>query len=113
MNLKQLRTKRTQLQREAEGLRGADGAFKDDQTRAAFDAKMSEIDTLDQKIRELLGEETEEDAVDADQIRAEERARAAEIRRIVGAAGLDAARAEKFVIDGTPLDAVRSAVLNE
>ena len=41
LTLKQLRDKRALTLREAEGLRAADGTFKDDQTRAAFDAKMA------------------------------------------------------------------------
>jgi hypothetical protein len=52
MNLKQLREKRATMLREAEALQGRDGAFARDEDRATFDAKMSEIAGLDEKIRE-------------------------------------------------------------
>ena len=58
MNLKKLREKRAKLLREAEGLRGANGEFKDDQTRASFDAKMTAIEAIDEQIRELEAEAT-------------------------------------------------------
>jgi len=52
MNLTQLKQKRAQLLREADGLK-VDGAFADDQARVAFDAKMTEVDELDAQIRTL------------------------------------------------------------
>lgn len=51
--LKKLRQKRARLLKEAEGLKGRDGAFANDEARAAFDAKMTEIEFLDQQIREF------------------------------------------------------------
>ena len=42
-------TKRAQLVQKAAALRAADGTFKDDPTRAAFDAIMVEVDALDAK----------------------------------------------------------------
>jgi hypothetical protein len=53
MNLEQLRKKREEMLRQAEALKGADGEFADDGTRAAFDATMSAIDVIDEQIRAL------------------------------------------------------------
>lgn len=51
MTLQQLRDQRANLLREAEAFKGADGAFATDQARTAFDAKMTEIEAVDVKIR--------------------------------------------------------------
>jgi hypothetical protein len=48
--LKKLRAKRARLLREAEGLKGRDGSFATDEARAAFDAKMTEIEAIDREI---------------------------------------------------------------
>jgi hypothetical protein len=59
--LKKLKTKRAKLLREAEGLRNADGTYKDDETRAAFDAKMAEVEAVDVEIRQAEGGRDRED----------------------------------------------------
>jgi hypothetical protein len=41
--------RRARLIREAEALRGKDGAFPDDEARSAFDAKMAEVEEIDGK----------------------------------------------------------------
>ncbi len=46
-----LQSKRAQLLREAEALKSPNGTFKDDATRAAFDAKMSEVEAVDAELR--------------------------------------------------------------
>ncbi len=56
--LKKLRQKRAKLLREAEALKGKDGAFANDQARADFDAKMTEIEFLDGQIRDLEADVT-------------------------------------------------------
>ncbi len=55
--MKKLQTKRAKLLREAEAFKAKDGSFKDDDTRAAFDAKMAEVEAVDVAIRELEGGE--------------------------------------------------------
>jgi hypothetical protein len=47
-----LKATRAQLLREAESLKGRDGNFADDSARAAFDAKMAEIEACDVVIRQ-------------------------------------------------------------
>jgi len=54
--MKKLKTKRAKLLREAEALRGTDGKFKDDETRAAFDAKMAEVEAIDVQIQQAESE---------------------------------------------------------
>lgn len=49
--LKKLKTRRAKLLKEAEALKGQDGQFADDESRAAFDAKMAEVDAVDVQIR--------------------------------------------------------------
>src|SRR5690242_3507496 len=46
-----LKANRAQLLREADALHTQDGGFADDQARAAFDAKMTEVEALDEQIR--------------------------------------------------------------
>ena len=50
---KKLQTKRAKLLREAEALRGQDGTFATDAARTAFDAKMAEIEEVDEQLRAL------------------------------------------------------------
>lgn len=50
--LKKLREKRAKLLKEAEALKGRDGAFASDEVRASFDAKMATIEALDEQIAE-------------------------------------------------------------
>jgi phage major head subunit gpT-like protein len=120
MNLTQLRDKRAQVLREAEGLKGADGTFKDDATRAAFDAKMAEIETLDGQIREAETAEREQRlraATVTDEQRAaivaQERGRVTGINDAVRIAGLGAELAADMVTRGLTIDAARAEIFTE
>lgn len=53
MTLAELRDKRARVLREAEALQTRNGQFATDQARADFDAKMLEIDGIDEEIRAL------------------------------------------------------------
>lgn len=108
MNLQQLRNKRAQVLREAEGLKLADGTFADDQTRAAFDAKMAEIETLDAQIR--TAEQSAMTDAQAEQIRAAERARITGITDAVRLAKLDATLGADMIGRGITLDAARAEI---
>jgi hypothetical protein len=120
MKLKALRDKRARLLREAEGLRQADGTFADDETRAAFDAKMTAIAELDDEIREADASPdpapTTEPA-DATAARAEgarvERERIDGIRRGVRAAGLEERLADELVNGNVPIEQARTRILQE
>lgn len=70
------------LLREAEALRGADGAFKDDAAREAFDARMEAIEAFDKRPSAAQPS--------ADEIRAAERARITGIQDAVRVAKLGA-----------------------
>jgi hypothetical protein len=114
MNLKQLRDKRATLLREADGLK-VNGEFKDDHTRAAFDAKMTEIEQLDAQIR--TAEEAERQAAAQpthDQIRAQavadERKRGDDIRTAVRLAKLPPAFGDELVTSGKTVEQARAAV---
>lgn len=113
MTLKELREKRARLLREAEALKQADGTFKDDATRTAFDVKMGEVDAVDAEIR------TAEAAPSGDPVtaRAEatklERDRNTGIRTAVRAAGLGDSVADEMISAGTPLDQARAQVLEQ
>ncbi len=120
MNLKQLRDKRALTLREAEGLRSADGTFKDDQTRSAFDAKMSEVEALDGQIRAAEAAEANPNpstGADAAQVReqaiAQERARITGIQDAVRLAGLEATVAADMVSRSLSLDAARAEVFTK
>lgn len=115
MNLKQLREKRAQLLREAEAFKGADGSFKDDQARTAFDGKMTEVDAVDAQIR--TAEEAERASANNPTEAAirtaavtEERARVTGIQDAVRVAGLDAPVAADLVQRGVSLDQARSEI---
>jgi len=114
MNLKQLRDKRAGVLREAEALKRADGTFADDATRAAFDSKMAEIEALDGQIR--AAEEADRQAggpVDAEAVRAQERARQSGIRDAVRVAGLDTTYADELCRGELTLDGARAAIFTK
>lgn len=115
---KQLKNKREQLLREAEGLKGADGSFADDQVRSAFDAKMAEAEALVAQIREAEAEEAaaaESAAVRAaaDAAVAAERTRSADIHALVRKHHLEQAFADEMVRSGIAIDAARGKVLEK
>lgn len=84
--LKELNRKYRQLVREAEKFRSADGTFKDDQTRATFDAKMAEAEAVDIRIRSL--EDEDEDDEELPLATETERQRGLDIRAAVAKANL-------------------------
>src|SRR5688572_11356146 len=108
MNLK---TKRAKLLREATALKQADGTFENDEVRASFDAKMSEIEAIDVQLRAADAEEPPV-PVDADVVRKQavedERKRATDIRSAVTIAKLDATVADDMVKRGLSVDAARA-----
>lgn len=119
MNLQQMRERRTQLLREADGLRQGD-SFANDEARAAFDAKMREIDALDVQIRAAETPAQPPAVPSAEQVREmretairEERERTAGIQRAVRAAGLDDDFAQRFIAGGQSLAETRTAILDE
>lgn len=114
MKLAQLREKRAQILREAEALKGADGSFSSDQSRASFDAKMAEIDAIDAQIRAAEDAERAQPTDSIEQVRAQavaqERARVTGIQDAVRVAGLDAPMAADMVARGISLDAARAEI---
>jgi phage major head subunit gpT-like protein len=131
--LKKLRSKRARLIREAGALKGRDGSFASDEARASFDAKMTEVETIDQQIRDAEGGPSEtldagaaaetRDADDVDEDDDEqtpaEAARDAERSRINGiwlacrTAKMTAAFAQKLIDDNVPLEDAQSRVFKE
>jgi hypothetical protein len=113
MNVKQLKEKRALILSEAEAFKGADGSFKDDATRTAFDAKMAEIETLDAQIRAAEAAKPAGDKT-ADQVREEavaaERARSEGIRDAVRIAKLEGSVAEDLVKRGVTIEAARAEI---
>lgn len=114
-----LKANRDQLVREAAALQGVDGGFKDDATRAAFDAKMSEIDGVDAQIRAAADAPAPQPAVVDVQARdraiAEERARGIAIREAVTRAqkmnpGVQGLNADAMIQRGITIEAARSEV---
>lgn len=102
---------RAVLLREAEHLRGADGAFADDEARAGFDARMEAIEAYDkQAAAPPAPVPPDETAIRAAAVTAE-RARIAEIRTICRTAKCDDL-ADGLVEKGATLDAARKAVLD-
>lgn len=121
MTLAQLREKRANLLREAEGLKRADGTFADEPTRSAFDAKMTELEALDAQIRTAEAAEraaaqpapASTDALRA-QVRAEEATRAATIRDAVRAAGLEASYGDSLIGNqAMSVDQARAAIIGK
>jgi hypothetical protein len=121
MNVKQMRQKKAKLEREAEALCSQDGTFADDAARSAFDAKMTEIEALDTKIRaaDAGDEEPETPPVDPAAVRAEaikaERARGEGIRQAARVSGIaeHEKRASEWIAKGTSLDEVRRLIFDE
>lgn len=113
--------KRARILREAEALR-TDGEFANDQARADFDAKMAEIEAIDEELRALDVDEEPQPApaADADAIRAAERKRGEDIRRAVRAAhrarpdaGFDERYADELVAAGGTADQARAQILEK
>jgi hypothetical protein len=128
--LKSLRKTRAQLVRDAEQLR-KDGAFPDDAAREAFDAKMTEVERLDEQIRRLeAAGERDDDAEGgsgpapapapspaSDAARAAgataERERITGIHEAVRLAKLDPSMADDMVKRGITLDAARAEIFRK
>jgi len=111
MKLKELRDKRALTLREAEALKSADGTFKDDATRSAFDAKMTEVESLDGQIRTAESAEQTPDASAIEQRAiANERARVTGITDAVRVAGLEGAVGADMIGRGISLDAARAEI---
>jgi hypothetical protein len=109
-----LRSTRTTLMGEIEGLRNADGTFKSDEARASFDAKMAEVEGIDEQIRNLerTPASTEEQLTAARDAGVQaERTRISEIRKAVRAAKLADAVGDDLIARGVTLDVARSEVL--
>ena len=113
---KKIEAKRKKLLREAEALRRQDGTFADDENRALFDAKMAEIDEIDEQLR-ALDPPAPEPAGDDEATRqareagaTEERARIAGITDAVRIAKLPTTLGEQLVKDNVPLDQARAKV---
>lgn len=113
---KQLQAKRTKLITECEALRGEDGEFADDDARESFDAKMKEVDQIDQQLRKLDTPAPAQPAPtpapatespDRNAIIAAERQRVLDIQRVCATAKLDAKRVQQFIDEGTAIDEVR------
>lgn len=118
MTISQMKEQRAALLREAEALR-VNGAFPTDEARAAFDAKMVEVDSLDAKIRTAdipapvpVLTDAERAAV-RDAAIAEERTRVAGIQTAVRATGLDEAVSQDLIAKGISLDAARAAIFEK
>jgi hypothetical protein len=109
MKIKIPKTKvdRDQLLREAEALRSADGTFKDDDAREAFDARMEAIETFDSQPAQPDAEAIRAAAVTA------ERARITGIQDAVRVAKLGPELAANLVARGITLDAARAEVFAE
>lgn len=110
-----LQATRTRLLGECESLRNADKTFKDDASRALFDAKMTEVEGVDAQIRTL---ESVPPAADPDaSTRAAAAATQLERDRVVGiqaavrASKLEASVADDMIKRGITLDAARAEVL--
>jgi len=58
MNKQELLSKRAEILAQAEAMKSADGSFKDDATRTAFDAKLAEVEGIDAQVRALPTEPT-------------------------------------------------------
>lgn len=122
-DIAQLRAERTQMVREAEALSGADGTFETDAARAAgdkarsdFDAKMARVREIDARISELEKQPapapTPATAVNADAIRAEERARSTTITELCRKFGIDDARRDEMISNGTTLADARKLIVD-
>lgn len=117
--IKRLEKKRTRLLTEAAAFKQADGSFKDEQARAAFDAKTTEIEQLDTQIRALQAEaaaadpdEDDDDDLPADAVTVERR-RCIDIRQASRAAQLGDELADEHIRKGTTGDAFRTIVIDK
>lgn len=102
-NKAELLSKRAEILAQAEAMKGADGSFKDDAVRAAFDAKMAEIETIDAQIRSVT-ETTSPDAA------AVEQARVLGIQSAVRLAKLGENFATDMIKRGLTIDHAREAI---
>lgn len=107
MNLEQLKAARAAALAKAEGLTNADGTFAD-----GFDAARAEVNKLDGQIRALEAT-APAPAVNADAIRAEERARITGITEACRVAKLPANDAADMVGRGLSLDAARAEIFTK
>lgn len=73
MTVKQLKTKRAKLVKEAEALRGEGGTFATDDVRAAFDAKMTDVEGIDEKIRKAESGDEDSEFLREEQVEARRR----------------------------------------
>lgn len=125
--------RRAQLLREAEQFRNTDGVFADDRARAAFDAKMAEVEALDEQVRRADVAPPVVNPLDpgaptstSEQIAARqaaetdrqsgveaERVRTGGIMSAVRNAGFAASFAEKLIKDGVTLERAQAMVLEE
>lgn len=113
--LKKLQAKRATLLREAAAFTRADGTFEDDAARTSFDAKMTEIEALDEQIRELTPADPAQppapvDAAAREAAVVEERQRAETIRTAVRLANLEGTVADDLVARGVSVEVARSTI---
>lgn len=109
MDKQALLTQRTQLLQAAEALKGANGTFADDAARAAFDAKMAEVEAVDAKVRAL---DSSPPAQAPDAARTE-RERITGIQAAVRTAKLPEAFGADLVARNVTLDAARAAIFEK
>ena len=112
MKKETLLAKRAQLLAEAEGLKGPDGAFRDDATRTAFDAKLAEIEQIDAQLRVIAATPSTPapPQLDTEAIQIAERERIVGIESMVRVAKLEPTVAVDMVKRGLTLDAARAEV---
>lgn len=111
--LQTLKTQRAEKLRAAEALKAADGTFATDAIRADFDAKMTEIESLDAQIRALEATPPMPASTEAARAAATtaERERVTGIHALCRAHKMDQAFADGLVAQGVTLDAARAQVL--
>jgi len=106
--------KRAQLLREAEALRSADGSFKDDATRQAFDAKMAEIEAIDKAASSAPAQmPPADDAAVRAAATTLERERITGIQHAVHLAKLEPTVAEEMVKRNLSLDQARAEIFTK
>jgi hypothetical protein len=114
-SLSSLKKKHAKALKDAAAFKQADGSFADDQARAAFDAKMTEVDGLATQIRALEDEDEDDDELPlatGDQT-AVERARCIDIRTAVRSAQLGDDVADELIKNGTAIDQARGVILEK
>lgn len=108
-----LQAQRAQLMIDAAALKGADGKFANDDARAAFDAKTTQVETIDAQIWELQAQPAAQ-PVNAEAIRAQaqqdERGRIKGITDAVRLAKLAPEVSADLVGRGITLDAARAEI---